>query len=430
MKYNSIGEQLITKAKELDPSYKPDKFNDMSEALDVILNNSSGGDGQSIEDLPVVELTSETTTITDETVKAKILENVNNDNYLICKLKMPQTAPIEILITRDFKLVPDDTFTSTAFTQIVYINLGIVAITLVFTLSINSNDDTITVGYEIFDYIRGRQIALIQPTNESFGITADYGDTNLINGLELYFDTINGKPIIHSDNTVNNYNIPTKYLKIDDYVTITSSTSGTISQDGLRLISEKLVENKIYEGVSSQGLEFDFYQYLLLSDSCIFYGIVDSTQMKLDVDMATGNYTATPVTDIQIGTFGIYLPPTPKNVTSKLYFVGLNNGELQWVQYTADDTLSNRVDNLEGRVSSLENEVSQYSGSISSLESRVSSLETASTSYAQASDVSTLDSRVSDIENTIIKDIPPLPSDANTKTYVLKSINGVLTWSE
>lgn len=43
MKYNSIGEQLIAKAQELDPSYKPDKFNDMSEAIDVILNNSGGG---------------------------------------------------------------------------------------------------------------------------------------------------------------------------------------------------------------------------------------------------------------------------------------------------------------------------------------------------------------------------------------------------
>lgn len=41
MKYNSIGEQLIAKAKEIDPSYKSDKFNDMSEALDIILNNSS-----------------------------------------------------------------------------------------------------------------------------------------------------------------------------------------------------------------------------------------------------------------------------------------------------------------------------------------------------------------------------------------------------
>ena len=39
MKYNSIGEQLIAKAKELDPRYKPDKFNDMSEAINIILNN-------------------------------------------------------------------------------------------------------------------------------------------------------------------------------------------------------------------------------------------------------------------------------------------------------------------------------------------------------------------------------------------------------
>ena len=39
MKYNSIGQQLIAKAKELDHSYQSDKFNDMSEALEIILNN-------------------------------------------------------------------------------------------------------------------------------------------------------------------------------------------------------------------------------------------------------------------------------------------------------------------------------------------------------------------------------------------------------
>ena len=44
MKYNSIGEQLIAKAQELDPSYKPDKFNDMSEAIDILLNNTNNGD--------------------------------------------------------------------------------------------------------------------------------------------------------------------------------------------------------------------------------------------------------------------------------------------------------------------------------------------------------------------------------------------------
>ena len=39
MKYNSIGDQLITKANEIDPNYQSDKFNDMSEAIDIILNN-------------------------------------------------------------------------------------------------------------------------------------------------------------------------------------------------------------------------------------------------------------------------------------------------------------------------------------------------------------------------------------------------------
>ena len=37
-----------------------------------------------------------------------------------------------------------------------------------------------------------------------------------------------------------------------------------------------------------------------------------------------------------------------------------------------------------------------------------------------------------EIENGVLKtnNIPELPSDASTKTYVLKSVNGVLTWSE
>ena len=39
MKYNSIGQQLLAKAKELDPHYQSDKFNDMSEALEIILNH-------------------------------------------------------------------------------------------------------------------------------------------------------------------------------------------------------------------------------------------------------------------------------------------------------------------------------------------------------------------------------------------------------
>ena len=70
MKYNSIGEQLIAKAKELDPSYTPDKFNDMSEAIDVILNNTGGGSSSTqlyLDVLPYITITSGTSgTITEE----------------------------------------------------------------------------------------------------------------------------------------------------------------------------------------------------------------------------------------------------------------------------------------------------------------------------------------------------------------------------
>ena len=179
------------------------------EIKDGALQATGSGGGQSIEDLPVVELPSEVTTITDETVKAEILENVNNDNYLICKLKMPHLSTIEILITRDAKLLPNDVIENTVFTQTAFINLGLVASTFAFTLSINSKDGTITIVYEMLGYIEDYQVSLIQKTNESFSVTADYGDTNVVKGLTLYFDTINGKPIIHKDTTVNSYNIPT-----------------------------------------------------------------------------------------------------------------------------------------------------------------------------------------------------------------------------
>ena len=168
----------------------------------------SGG-GQSIEDLPVVELTSEITTITDETVKAKILENVNNDNYLICKLKMASIAPIEILITRDTKIASNDMIKDMMFTTIAYLDLGLVASTINFMLLISSTDGTISALYKMFEYVKSNQISLFQKADGAFGVTTDYGDTNDINGLTFYFDTINGKPIIHKDTTVNSYNIPT-----------------------------------------------------------------------------------------------------------------------------------------------------------------------------------------------------------------------------
>lgn len=45
----NIGQILIDKAKELDPTYKPDKFNDMSEAAQIILDNMGSGEADAIE---------------------------------------------------------------------------------------------------------------------------------------------------------------------------------------------------------------------------------------------------------------------------------------------------------------------------------------------------------------------------------------------
>lgn len=45
----NIGQILIDKAKELDPTYKPDKFNDMGEAAQIILDNMGSGEADAIE---------------------------------------------------------------------------------------------------------------------------------------------------------------------------------------------------------------------------------------------------------------------------------------------------------------------------------------------------------------------------------------------
>lgn len=82
MKYNSIGEQLIAKAQELDPNYKPDKFNDMSEALDVILNNTGSGSGSS-SGKPILDISSyvdfDNNTITQEGLDLIYTKLISNE---------------------------------------------------------------------------------------------------------------------------------------------------------------------------------------------------------------------------------------------------------------------------------------------------------------------------------------------------------------
>ena len=47
----NIGQILVDKAKNLDPTYKPDKFNDMGEAAQIILDNM-GAKFEEVNELP------------------------------------------------------------------------------------------------------------------------------------------------------------------------------------------------------------------------------------------------------------------------------------------------------------------------------------------------------------------------------------------
>ena len=106
MKYNSIGEQLIAKAKEIDPNYKPDKFNDMSEAIDIILNNSGGG-----QSIPVVEATfsDETFTIDKAQTTPFILHSSDIGYVFMNNLNGAYSGMILISSSACYTLMGNDT---------------------------------------------------------------------------------------------------------------------------------------------------------------------------------------------------------------------------------------------------------------------------------------------------------------------------------
>ena len=183
-------------------------YGDEAAGPDGVVETPSGG--ESVNDLPVVELTGETTEVSDAAVKQKILANVNNNKYLICKLKLAIAVPVEVLITRDTKVISNDNTIDTTYSVLSQIDLGIVAATINFILVINK-DNTISVNYKTFDYVKDNHVSLVENNIKStgLGITTDYGDTNNVNGNTFYFDTINGEKIYHqSDIDIINHTIP------------------------------------------------------------------------------------------------------------------------------------------------------------------------------------------------------------------------------
>ena len=164
--------------------------------------------GESVNDLPVVELTDETTEVSDAAVKQKILANINDNKYLICKLRLAGTLSIEVLITRDTKVISDDN-TLSIYSVLSQIEMGIGNETVNFILVIDEN--TILAKYKTFDYTKNSDISLVENDVKStgLGITTSWGDSYSINGNTFYFDTINGEKIYHqSDTDIVNHTIP------------------------------------------------------------------------------------------------------------------------------------------------------------------------------------------------------------------------------
>lgn len=309
MKYNSIGEQLIAKAQELDPNYKPDKFNDMSEALDVILNNSGG------------DIWLDITPYLDE--------NENEDTMSISQ------EGYDLIYNTFYPGVEN------SINKYVGIWMGYKLIFNGFILSDTSDKKE-------FDFI----------TN--FTVDGVKGHT---------------KVSINSDKSVKmGEEIDSSNQVWFDLGTI----SETITQDQYNEI-KSLIDNKRLAGITVDIAEITTFAFPLMG---INYGntfIFGSTSVGEETDVYTKK-------------------------------------SIDYITYTIKPDLSCKLDwNTNYFV-----EIS------SSINERV--IPTITQGHQENLSIG----NGLKVENGVLKtnNIPELPSDASTKTYVLKSVNGVLTWSE
>ena len=206
---------------------------------------------------------------------------------------------------------------------------------------------------------------------------------------------------------------------------LTSETSMSI--EGYNALKEFITSNKggmVKVALGSSGILY--FNCTSISNN----NVINLSQCEF------AGYEGT-IRNVSLGNDGVVAPdgsdfvrviPNASNPTSILTTIGIG-GSVYSIPVGED--YSTEISTLNSRVDSLNNDVAQLLGyNIYSLDSRITQLEGNSSNYVDSGTFSELSSRVNDLEKTIIKEIPPLPNDASTKTYVLKSINGVLTWSE
>ena len=319
MKYNSIGEQLIAKAQELDPNYKPDKFNDMSEALDVILNNSGGG-GKSVP--PTLNLFDFENGVVRTTITEEEKTNLENGlyNQIICATEdnFSMYSPSKL-----FSIGGEHSF----FTQ--------------FKISFNADETA-------------------------------YYSSMVLNSITIgEKNTSNEYPIAVTEEFTINPPSASGGGPLLDMFPYWNSADQTVTQEGLDLLLQKISSNEIV-GISLG----DAGTCMLLNDmkgtSISFIGPYDGNHGRFKATFNLNLSVKTEYVDKGGSPISLTLPSTSPSS-----------------QLIPSITTSNEQQNL------------------------------------------TVGDGLT-VENGVLKtnNIPELPSDASTKTYVLKSVNGVLTWSE
>lgn len=309
MKYNSIGEQLIAKAQELDPNYKPDKFNDMSEALDVILNKTGSEGGDIWLDI--------TPYLHEDTM------SISQEGY--------------DLVYNSFSFEAENPINK-------YIGISIMGNKFVFNRLVESDIS----DKKSFDFI--------------FNI--------IIDGVKAYV-----KVSINNDKSVEMIDeIDSSNQVWFDLGTI----SETITQDQYNEI-KSLIDNKCLAGITVDIAEITTFAFPLMG---INYGntfVFGSTTVGTETDVYTKK-------------------------------------SIDYITYTIKPDLSCKLDWNTNYFISISSDINE----------RV--IPTITQGHQENLSIG----EGLKVEGNVLKtnNIPELPSDASTKTYVLKAVNGVLTWSE
>lgn len=164
---------------------------------------SIGGGGESIQDIPVVDVAdTQTGTITGE-LKDQIVNRINDDKVLnICRIRF-RNVYIGIL-NKNYVANVDEN--NTSFGGIGYFSIGLVSSPVVMIIFYNKNSNELSYNFSILQLLTGPKLSLMtygtgDVSQNSIALTDDWGDTLEKVGLEITFSKINGVPIVGFDSS-------------------------------------------------------------------------------------------------------------------------------------------------------------------------------------------------------------------------------------